>query len=94
MARSAPAPVLDRAWHRPGAFRYALARLGGIARPPVSVYEPAPGSVLSDRDVAVPMADGTVLRVNVYRPPGEERLPVLLSAHPYGKDRLPTRRGC
>jgi len=39
------------------------------------------------------MGDGTVLRVNVYRPPGEGPFPVLLSAHPYGKDKLPSRRG-
>ncbi|MDN5768972.1 MAG: CocE/NonD family hydrolase, partial [Humibacillus sp.] len=59
---------------------------------PVRVYEPAPGSVTGDRDVAVTMPDGTVLRVNVFRPPGDGPFPVLLSAHPYGKDLLPSRR--
>jgi len=49
--------------------------------------------VISDRDVEVVMRDGVVLRVNVYRPPGEGRFPVLMSAHPYGKDKLPRRRG-
>lgn len=32
-----------------------------------------------------------MLRMNVYRPPGEGRFRVLLSAHPYGKDNLPTQ---
>ena len=41
------------------------------------------------------MRDGVTLRVNVYRPPGDGPFPVILSAHPYGKDVLPrrTRRG-
>lgn len=37
------------------------------------------------------MRDGTVLRVNVYRPAGDHRVPVIVSAHPYGKDALPKR---
>ncbi|WP_347350333.1 CocE/NonD family hydrolase [Intrasporangium sp.] len=93
MARVLPASGLERPWRRPGAVGYALARVRGIARPPVTVYEPAPGSVVSDLDVAVPMRDGTLLRVNAYRPPGDGPFPVILSAHPYGKDRLPSRRG-
>jgi hypothetical protein len=28
---------LDRPWRRPGAMRYALARLPGLLRPPVQV---------------------------------------------------------
>lgn len=85
------APVLDKPWHRPGAVGYALSRLRGLARPPTRVYEPAPGALAIDSDVAVTLRDGTVLRVNVYRPPAEGRFPVLLSAHPYGKDSLPTK---
>ncbi|WP_419096107.1 hypothetical protein [Streptomyces sp. B6(2022)] len=30
-----------------------------------------------------------MLRVNVHRPPGDDRVPVILFAHPYGKDDLP-----
>lgn len=93
MRRAARTPLLDRPWRRPGAPRYALARLKGIFRPPVTVYEPAPGSVVSELDVAVPVRDGTLLRLNVYRPPGEGPFPVIMSAHPYGKDRLPSRTG-
>jgi predicted acyl esterase len=73
--------------------RYALSRVRGIARPPVTVHEPAAGTVVSDRNVAVPMRDGVLLRVNVFRPPGDGPFPVILSAHPYGKDRFPSRHG-
>jgi predicted acyl esterase len=41
----------------------------------------------------VTVRDGTTLRVNVVLPAGEGRFPVLMSAHPYGKDNLPRRRG-
>lgn len=82
----------DRPWRRPGAARYALTRLHGIARPAARIYEPAAGSVVVDHDVAVTTHDGTVLRVNVHRPVGDGPLPVLLCAHPYGKDTLPKRR--
>ncbi len=41
------------------------------------------------------MRDGGIRRVNVYLPPGDGPFPVLMSAHPYGKDNIPrrTRRG-
>lgn len=84
---------LDRPWHRPGAAWYALRRLPGLLRPPVDVYEPPADSVLVRRDLAAPVRDGTVLRVNAVLPPGAGRFPVLMSAHPYGKDNLPKRRG-
>jgi uncharacterized protein len=60
-------------------------------RPPVTITDP-PADMVVERDVAVPMRDGVRLRVNVFRPAGEGRFPVLLCAHPYGKDRLPRRR--
>ncbi|HVX23287.1 MAG TPA: CocE/NonD family hydrolase [Acidimicrobiales bacterium] len=84
--------TLDRPWRRPGALAYALRRLPGLLRPPVRVHEPPAGSVVVDADVAVPVRDGTVLRANVYRPPGDGPFPVLVCAHPYGKDNLPRRR--
>jgi uncharacterized protein len=86
------APALDRPWHRPGRFRYALARLREFARPPVTVTAP-PADIVDLRDAAVVTRDGTVLRVNVFRPPGDGRHPAVLSIHPYGKDNLPARRG-
>ena len=85
----------DTPWRRPGRALYALRRLRGIAWPPVTVFEPAPGTVVLDRDQPVATRDGTVLRVNVHRQPGDGRFPTLLFAHPYGKDKVPvrTRRG-
>jgi uncharacterized protein len=69
---------------------YGLRRVRGIVRPPVRVTDP-PGGIAVDRDVAVPVRDGTVLRVNVFRPATGARVPVIMSAHPYGKDALPRR---
>jgi hypothetical protein len=84
---------LDRPWRRPGAAGYALRRLPGLLRPPVSVDEPPAGALEVLRDVPVPVRDGTTLRVNVVLPAAAGRFPVLMSAHPYGKDNLPRRRG-
>ena len=86
------APALDQPWHRPGRFRYALGRLREIAKPPVTVTE-APDDIVIDRDAEVVTRDGTVLRVNVFRTADEGPRPVIVSAHPYGKDNLPARRG-
>lgn len=38
-----------------------------------------------ERDVAVPMRDGSMLRADVYRPPGAGPFPVLVFRTPYGK---------
>jgi uncharacterized protein len=86
-------PVLDRPWRRPGGGRYAATRLRLFLRPPVTVHDPVPGAVLVERDVPVRTRDGTILRVNVHRPPTDEPVPVLMSAHPYGKDKLPRLSG-
>jgi uncharacterized protein len=83
---------LDRPWHRPGAARYAVRRLPGLLRPLVRVDEPPAGSLSVQRDLPVVVRDGTTLRVNVFLPAGGGPVPVLLSAHPYGKDNLPRRR--
>jgi putative CocE/NonD family hydrolase len=41
---------------------------------------------LVERNVAVPMRDGAVLRANVWRPSAHGRFPVLVYRTPYGKD--------
>jgi putative CocE/NonD family hydrolase len=87
-----PAPTVDRPWRRPGALRYALERIRGIAKPPITVTDP-PTDIIIDRDLSVPTRDGTVLRINVFGKPGAEARPVILSIHPYSKDKLPSRRG-
>jgi uncharacterized protein len=87
-----PAPTLDRPWRRPGALRYALERIRGVAKPPVTVTDP-PTDIVIERDLKVPTRDGTVLRINVLRKTDGVAQPVILSIHPYGKDNLPRRRG-
>ena len=77
----------------PGAARYALGRLPGLLHPPVNVYQPSAGSLSVRRDLPVVVRDGVTLRVNVVLPAGGGRFPVLMSAHPYGKDIPPRRRG-
>ncbi|MEU9804234.1 CocE/NonD family hydrolase [Streptomyces sp. NPDC051000] len=79
----------DKPWSRPGRGRYALGRLWGMLRPNISVYRPEPGRVRIENNRPVVTRDGTVLRVNVYRPPDDTPVPVILFAHPYGKDDLP-----
>ena len=39
-----------------------------------------------DKDVAVPMRDGALLRANVFRPDHPGKFPVLMTLGPYGKD--------
>jgi predicted acyl esterase len=90
-ARNSDAAAPDRPWRRPGAAAYALTRLRGLLRLSVDVYE-APSSVRIQRDLAVTTRDGTVLRTNVHLPNGEGPFPVLLCAHPYGKDNVPRKR--
>ncbi|MFV0496273.1 CocE/NonD family hydrolase [Mycobacterium sp.] len=86
-----PTTGLDRPWHRRGALRYAVERIRGIARPPVTVTDPPP-DIVTERDVEVPTRDGTILRINVFRRGGNSEQPVVLSIHPYAKDDLPSRR--
>lgn len=50
---------------------------------------PPPDHVTVDRDVEMAVRDGTILRVDVYRPDRPGRYPVLMCAHPYGKDATP-----
>jgi uncharacterized protein len=38
-----------------------------------------------DRDVAIPMRDGVVLRADIFRPPGDGKFPVLILRTPYGR---------
>ena len=77
--------------HRFAGARWALRRLSHRVRPLVRISDP-PSGVRVDRDVEVPARDGVILRVDVYRPEGDGRFPVLMSAQPYGKDALPARR--
>lgn len=82
----------DRPWRRRGVLLYAQQRLRSIVRPPIEVSATA-DTMITEADIPVTMADGVVLRLNVYRPAGEGPFPVILSASPYGKDALPRRKG-
>lgn len=44
--------------------------------------------ILIDRNVRVPMRDGTVLAADIYRPDGDDAWPAILSRLPYNKDDL------
>jgi predicted acyl esterase len=68
--------------------RDALDRVRAVVRPRVRVGA-TPAGIAVDWDVPVAVRDGTRLRVNVFRPATGGRSPVIMSAHPYGKDRLP-----
>jgi len=93
MARPASpdAAAPDRPWKRPGAARYAIERLRSAPHA-TEVYLPDPAAVVVHHDVAVTTRDTTVLRVNVYLPPGHGPFPVLLCAHPYDKDNTPKKK--
>lgn len=75
----------------PRRLRYAWGQVRRRVSVPVTITDP-PAGILFERDVEVPMRDGVVLRVNVFRPQDGGRHPVILSAHPYGKDALPKPR--
>lgn len=89
--RQLPLPALVRAV-APFALNlgYALDRGRRFVRPPVTVTPP-PAGVRFRRNVPIRLRDGTVLRANVFLPAGAGRYPVLVCAHPYGKDNLPRR---
>ena len=68
----------------------AVDRLRRLVAPPVTITD-LPAGDRFERDVPVIVRDGTVLRANVFRPAPEGRYPVIMCAHPYGKDNLPRR---
>lgn len=68
----------------------ALRFLGNVIRPNIEVYK-APDNILVDWDLPIALRDGTVLGVNVFRPKRAEPVPVIMSAHPYGKDKIPAK---
>ncbi len=91
-ARRTGTSTLDKPWRRPGALAYARKRRRAALHLPITVY-PMSADITKDEDVAVPMRDGVVLRLNLFRPAGARGpLPVIVSAHPYGKDSVPTKK--
>jgi uncharacterized protein len=74
----------------PGLLSRVRLRLGNAIRPKVHVY-PVPAGIQADWDTPVTVRDGATLRVNVFRPSSGQPVPVIMSAHPYGKDKIPAR---
>ncbi|TDZ75430.1 CocE/NonD family hydrolase [Mycobacteroides salmoniphilum] len=48
-------------------------------------FLPLPVDIVLDKDVAVPLRDGVTIHVDVFRPAGTERMPVIVAWSPYGK---------
>ena len=48
-------------------------------------------SVAVEKDIAVPMRDGTVLRGDVYHPDNKGRYPTIVTRTAYNKSRIDTR---
>ncbi len=63
---------------------------GAAPAPPAGVLLPQPyfANMTVEKNVAVPMRDGVILRADVYRPAAPGRFPTLVYRTPYGKDDL------
>ena len=48
-------------------------------------FRPLPVDIVYERDVPVTLRDGTVVHVDVFRPTGSEKVPVIMAFSPYGK---------
>jgi predicted acyl esterase len=70
--------------------KLALRLLRGTLWPSVHVT-PAPADIIITWNVPVRVRDGKILRVNVFRPQAPGPVPVIMSAHPYGKDKIPAK---
>ena len=77
----------------PGMPARVVRRVRGAVHPDVQVTDP-PAGIHVDWNVPVVLRDGVTLRVNVFRPQATVsdgvRAPVIMSAHPYNKDAMPT----
>lgn len=82
--------TMHRGRQNVGPMTLAFRRIRNAIRPQVHVYR-MPAGVHADWDVPVKVRDGTTLRVNVFRPESGAPAPVIMSAHPYGKDKIPAR---
>jgi putative CocE/NonD family hydrolase len=87
--------IADAPWRWP-IYRATSTALRAVVL--CGLLSPAPGfaqlagapprtvGAIRERDVAVPMRDGTVLRADVLHPAGQGRFPVLVYRTPYGKE--------
>jgi uncharacterized protein len=49
-------------------------------------HRPLPCDIVFERDVEVPLRDGTVIYTDVFRPPGATDVPAIVAWSPYGKE--------
>lgn len=49
------------------------------------IFRPLPVDIIFEKDVAVTMRDGVTIYADVFRPVGEEKVPVIIAWSPYGK---------
>jgi hypothetical protein len=68
-----------------GYWRNATARLGND----LVVITPLPDGIIVEKDVMIRMPGGVSIAVNIYRPEGGGRVPVVLGLTSYGKDLKP-----
>lgn len=69
---------------------YTLDRIRKAIFPPVRITPP-PSNIIIEQDVSVSVRDKTKLSVNIYRPMDNLPHPVIISFHPYQKDKLPQK---
>jgi predicted acyl esterase len=71
-------------------FHYLLKRIFRMICPLINLKRPS-NNLLIEKDIVVKMRDNVELSVNIYRPNDGKKYPVILSLHPYGKDKLPSQ---
>src|SRR5438132_1084358 len=83
MARWCAEFLLDFSMTPYRAFR--VSAFAGVAILSFAAIGQEAAPIREERDVAVPMRDGTILRANVFRPADGGPFPVLVMRTPYGK---------
>ncbi len=76
-------PLSDPRCQYPG-FRPGkqVLKKGTVCKPG---HAPLQSDILVERDVAIPVRDGTILYADIFRPTGEEKVPAMLNSTPFGK---------
>src|SRR3990167_3930434 len=66
-------------------WKYKVSRIKSIFSPNITLHDDKSGMKI-EKNVLIPMRDGVSLCANIFRPLGDKPTPVIMSAHPYGKD--------
>src|SRR5688572_7769917 len=54
-----------------------------------TISQPKKYKLIVEKDVAIPLRDGSIIRADVFRPDcGDEKCPIILTTGPYQKDKL------